>query len=82
MINIQNIHKLFKCFKLYLHPANHNPRSIRKVDKDCTGEIVFEDMKFPVKVRDIHKIEGKKKKIFIGFCVFGYENKEQYPIMC
>ena len=34
-------------------------------------------MKFPVKIRDIHKIE---KKNSIGITVFGYENKEKYPI--
>ena len=34
-------------------------------------------MKFPVKIRDIRKIE---KKNSIGISVFGYENKEKHPI--
>ena len=34
-------------------------------------------MKFPVKIRDIHKIE---KRNSIGISAFGYENKEKYPI--
>ena len=34
-------------------------------------------MQFPVKVRDIHKIE---KKNSISICVFGYEKKENHPI--
>ena len=34
-------------------------------------------MKFPLKVRDIHKIE---KKNSIGISVFGYENKENHPL--
>ena len=37
----------------------------------------FKDIKFPVKVRDIHKIE---KKNSIGISVFGYKNKEKHPI--
>ena len=32
---------------------------------------------FPIKIRDIHKIE---KKNSIGISVFGYENKEKYTI--
>ena len=34
-------------------------------------------MKFPVKIRDIHKIE---KRNSIDISAFGYENKEKYPI--
>ena len=34
-------------------------------------------MKFPVKTRDIHKME---KKNSIGISVFGYENKVKCPI--
>ena len=37
----------------------------------------FKDIKFPVKVRDIHKIE---KNNSIGISVFGYGNKEKHPI--
>ena len=35
------------------------------------------DIKFPVKIRDIHKI---KKNNSIGIRAFGYENKEKRPI--
>ena len=37
----------------------------------------FKNIKFPVKIRDIHKI---KKKNSIGISVFDYENKEKHPI--
>ena len=37
----------------------------------------FKNMKFPVKIRVIHKI-GKKNSI--GISVFGYKNKEKYLI--
>ena len=33
-------------------------------------------MKFPVKIRDIHKIT---KKNLISISIFGYENKEKHP---
>ena len=37
----------------------------------------FEGIKFPVTIKDIQKIE---KGNSIGINVFGYENKEKYPI--
>ena len=45
----------------YLNPADHNPAIITKADKDFDKSIYFECIKFPVKIRDIHKIEKKKK---------------------
>ena len=80
MINIQNTddNECFKwCLVRYLNPADHNPRRITKVDKDFAKRLDFKDIKFPVKTRDIHKIE---KKNSIGIGVFGYENKVEYPV--
>ena len=82
LINIQNIYdnECFKwCLLRYLNPGDHNPRRIIKVHKDFAKRLDFKGIKFPVKIRDIHKIE-KKKKSSIGISVFGYENKENYPI--
>ena len=62
----------------YLNPADHNPRIITKADKDFAKRLDFKGMKFPVKTKDIHKIE---KKNSIGVSVFGYENEEKFPIM-
>ena len=45
-----------------------------KVDKDFARELDFKDIKFPVKIRDIHKIE---KKNSITISSFGYEKKEK-----
>ena len=42
-----------------------------KADKDFAKKLDFTDIKFLVKVRDIHKIEKKNP---IGISVFGYEN--------
>ena len=40
-------------------------------------KIDFKDKKFPVKIRDIYKIEEKH---FINISLFGNENKEKFPI--
>ena len=61
----------------YLNPADYNPRRITKADKDFAEKLDFKDIKFLVKIRDIHKI-GKDS--FIGVSVFGYENKEKHSI--
>ena len=80
MINVQNIddNEYFKWRLVrYLNPQDHNPTRITKADKDFTKGLDFKNTKFPVKIRDILKIE---KKNSIGISVFGYENKEKYPI--
>ena len=63
MINIQKIDDN-KCFKWnlvrYLNPADHYPAKITKADKDFAKKLDFKDIKFPVKIRDIHKIEKKE----------------------
>ena len=64
----------------YLNPANHQPVRITKTDKEFENTHDFSDIKFPVKIRDIQKIYKKKKKNSIGINVFGYENKDIYPI--
>ena len=82
MIDIQNIgnNESFKwCLVRYLQPEDHHPAKITKANKDFAKRLDFKDMKFPVKIRGIHKIEKKKKKS-IGIIVFGFENKVKYPI--
>ena len=49
---------------------------LKKLQRFCK-KLDFKDVKFIVKVRDIHKIE---KNNYIGISVFGYENKEKYRI--
>ena len=41
----------------YVNLADHNPRKFTKVDKDFTKKHDFNDIKLPVKIRDIHKME-------------------------
>ena len=65
MINIQNIDDN-ECFKWYLvrylNPVDHNPRRITKADKGFANKLDFENIKFPLKIRDIHKIEKNAQK--------------------
>ena len=62
LINVQNTddHECFKwCLVRYLNLANHHPRRNTKADKEFGKRLDFKDMKFPLKTRDIHKIEKK-----------------------
>ena len=49
-----------------LNPVDHDPSRITKAGKDFTKKIDFKDIKFPQKIRDIHKIE-KMNSINISF---------------
>ena len=78
--NIQNIdyNESFKwCLVRYFHHTDHNPGRITKAGKDFAKELDFKDIKFTVKIRNIHKI-GKKNSI--GIIVSGFEDKKKYPI--
>ena len=80
LINIQNIYcnECFKwCSVRQINPADHHQGGITKSDKDFVKKLDFKDIKFPVKVRDIHKVE---KKNSIGVSVFSYQNKKKHPI--
>ena len=77
LINIQNNNdnEYFKwCLVNYLNPKGRNQARITKDDKDFDKTLDFKDIKFPVKIKDIHKIE---KNNSIGISAFGYENKEK-----
>ena len=43
----------------YSNPANRNPANITKANKEFTKKLDFKDIKFPVKIRDIQKIEKR-----------------------
>ena len=71
MINIQNNYNN-ECFKWslvrYLYPEDHNPARITKADKDFARVLYLKDIRFPVKIRDIYKIE-KTNSIALAFLV-------------
>ena len=55
----------------------HQPARFLKADKDLAKNHASKDIKFPFKIRDVHKTE-KNSSIAISF--FGYETKVKYPI--
>ena len=59
-------------------PKYHHPTRIRKVDKNFERTNLILNTKFPMKIRDIHKIEKRKNSISVN--VFGYEKKVIYLI--
>ena len=61
----------------HLHPVYLHPARIRKFIKICGDKLNFKDIKFPVRVGDIHKID---KKNSVSINVFRYENKKKYPV--
>ena len=78
LINVQSIddNECFKwCFIRYLNPVDYNPRRFAKAGKDFAKRLDFKDIKFPVKIIDIHRI---KRKNFINISI--YENKGKCPI--
>ena len=80
MNNIQNIddNEYFKWpIVRYLNPKDHNSRRFTKAEKDFAKKVDFKDIKFPIKMKVIHKIE---KKNSTGISVFGYENKVKHSI--
>ena len=63
LINIHSIDdsECFKwCLVRYLNPADHNPRRITKSEKNFAKRLDFKDIKFPAKIRVIHKIVKKE----------------------
>ena len=71
MINIQNNYNN-ECFKWslvrHLYPEDHHPARITKADKDFARVLYLKDIRFPVKIRDIYKIE-KTNSIALAFLV-------------
>ena len=80
MINIQNNYNN-ECFKWslvrYLYPEDHHPARITKAYKDFARVLYLIDIRFPVKIREY--LQNWKNE-FYCISVFGYENKEKYPI--
>ena len=72
LINIQNIddNECFKwCLVRYLNPADYHPLRITKADKDFTKKLDFKDIKFSVKIRDIHRLKKKRIPWTLAFLV-------------
>ena len=79
LINIQNIDECFKwCLVRYLNPTDHNAGRITKADKDFAKKLDLKDIKFPVKIGDIYKIE---KRIPLALVFLTFKTKKNIQSM-
>ena len=79
LINLKN--KDDECFRWchirYLNPQEKDPKELKKSDKEFIEKLDYSGIEFPITIKQINKIE-KKNSIRIN--VFGYEEKQPYPI--
>ncbi|XP_068675341.1 uncharacterized protein [Montipora foliosa] len=79
LINMKNEdNECFRwCHIRHLNPQDKNPQRIKKSDKAFVDNLNYQGIEFPVTTKQYNKIE-KQNEIRIN--VFGYENKQKYPI--
>ena len=79
LINIKN--KDAKCFRWchirHLNPQTERPERIKKEDKKMINELNYDGINFPLSQKHYNKVE-KQNSIRIN--VFGYENRQPFPI--
>ena len=78
LINMKNEdNECFRwCHIRHLNPQDKDPQRIKKTDKQYVGKLDYSNIEFPVGVKH-NKIE---KQNSINISVFGYEDKQPYPI--
>ena len=79
LINMKNEdNECFRwCHIRYLNPQDKNPQRIKKTDKEFINKLDYAGIEFPVTTKQYNKIEKQNE---ININVFGYENKQPYPI--
>ena len=79
LINMKNNdNECFRwCHIRYLNHQDKNPQRINKSDKEYISKLNYSNIKFPVELNQYNKIEKQNE---ININVFGYENKQPYPI--
>ena len=79
LINMKNNdNECFRwCHIRYLNPQEKDPQRIKKIDKEYINQLDYSNIEFPVTVKQYNKIEKQNE---ININVFGYENKQPYPI--
>ena len=65
------------CHIRYLNPQDVHPERIKKIDKEYINQLDYSEIEFPVTTKKYNKIEKQNE---ININVFGYENKQPYPI--
>ena len=79
LINIKNEdNECFRwCHIRHLNPQEKNPQRIKKSDKEYIENLDYSGIEFPVTTKQYNKIEKQNK---ININVFGYEDRQPYPI--
>ena len=79
LINIKNgDNECFRwCHIRHLNPQEKNPQRIKKSDKQYADNLNYTGIEFPVTTKQYNKIEKQNE---ININVFGYEDKQPYPI--
>ena len=79
LINIKNSdNECFRwCHIRHLNPQDKNPQRIKKSDKAFIENLNYSGIEFPVTTKQYNKIEKHNE---ININVFGYEEKQKYPI--
>ena len=79
LINMQNEdNECFRwCHIRHLNPQDIHPERIKKSDKEYINKLDYSGIEFPVTIKQYNKIEKQNE---ININVFGYENKQPYPI--
>ena len=79
LINLKNVdNECFRwCHIRHLNPQDKYPQRIKKVDKEYINKLDYTGIVFPVTIKQLNKIEKLNE---ININVFGYEEKQPYPI--
>ena len=79
LINMKNEdNECFRwCHIRHLNPQDIHPERIKKSDKEYINKLDYSRIEFPVTIKQYNKIEKQNE---ININVFGYENKQPYPI--
>ena len=65
------------CHIRHLNPQNKDPQRIKKSDKAFIQNFDYQGIEFPVTIKQINKIE---KQNSVNINVFGYEEKQPFPL--
>ena len=79
LINMKNNdNECFRwCHIRHLNPQDQYPQRIKKIDKEYINKLKYIGIEFPVTIKQLNKIEKQNE---ININVFGYEEKQPYPI--
>ena len=79
LINLKNNdNECFRwCHIRNLNPQDKYPQRIKKSDKEYIDKLNYTGIEFPVTIKQVNKIEKQNE---ININVFGYEEKQPYPI--